>query len=145
MLQNELDMSFNYVPITYGEIKEGEGKILNKNSKYYQTLCLAKPGDKAIADILQRTGQKVVGFNDKVAWDCDVLSTIRAGSSIYVAETKGVLSKEDIIHSQTFPEDYDFGGGYTQVNYICGMSVPPIMIKRIVTKLIEGGVFNVTK
>ena len=33
------------------------------------------------------------------------------------------------------------GGGYTWVNYICGMSVPPIMIKRIVTRLIESGVF----
>ena len=135
-----LDMSFNYEPITYGEIKEGVGRTLRKSSKYYQLLCVAEPCDKSVADVLERLGEKGVGFTDRLAWDGDILSTIKANMSIYVPETKGMISKQDVIHAQTFPEDYDFGA--ENVGYICGMSVPPIMIKRIVTRLIESGVFE---
>lgn len=53
------------------------------------------------------------------------------------------ISKETIRNSQTFPQDYDFGSdSYSAYGYICGMSVPPLMIKRIVTRLIEAGVFE---
>ena len=34
MLQNELDMGFNYAPITYGEIKDGKTKPLGENTDY---------------------------------------------------------------------------------------------------------------
>jgi hypothetical protein len=53
------------------------------------------------------------------------------------------MNQMDIIHAQTFPEDYDFmSDSCTGVCYVCWMSVPPVMIKRIVTRLIESGVFN---
>ena len=42
--------------------------------------------------------------------------------------------------ASTFPQDYEFGN--QNVNYVCGMSVPPVMMKRIVTRLIDEGVFN---
>lgn len=135
-----LDMSFNYVPVTYGEIKEGVGRTLRKSSKYYQLLCVAEPCDKKISDILERLGEKRIGFTDVLARDGEVLPTIKANVSIYVPETRGIISKQDVIHAQTFPKDYDFGTG--NIGYICGMSVPPIMIKRIVTRLIESGVFD---
>ena len=46
-------------------------------------------------------------------------------------------------NEQTFPQDYDFGAmNSSNVSYICGMSVPPIMMKRVVTRLIEQGVFD---
>lgn len=137
----DLDMSFNYEPVTYGEIKSGVGRTLGKDTKYYRLLSMAKECDKSMEDVLIRTaGKKDLGFNDKIVWDCDVLPTIKASVSIYVAETKGKISTMDIIHGQTFPEDYDFCG--ENVGYICGMSVPPVMIKRIVQRLIESGVFK---
>lgn len=49
-------------------------------------------------------------------------------------------STEDVTHAQTFPEDYMYGR--EKAEYICGMSVPPIMIKRIMTRLIESGIFK---
>ena len=53
------------------------------------------------------------------------------------------ISMQDIIHAQTFPEDYDFETEKdSDIEYICGMSVPPVMMKRIVMRLIEEGVFN---
>ena len=42
----------------------------------------------------------------------------------------------DMISSQTFPQDYNFNPDtYSNVEYVCGMSVPPIMIKRIVNRM----------
>ena len=50
------------------------------------------------------------------------------------------ITAMDVIRAQTFPEDYNFmSDSWNDVAYICGMSVPPIMIKRIVNRLIEGG------
>ena len=134
----ELDLSFNYAPITYGEIKGGAGRPLGVDTKYYQLLCMAKPEDKDFASIKERIGEKRSCFSDKIVWDSDIVPTIRAAVSIYSAETKSAISKETVIHAQTFPEDYNFLD--QNPFYICGMSVPPVMIKRIVQRLIERGV-----
>ena len=49
-------------------------------------------------------------------------------------------SNQDYINAQTFPQDYNFLK--QNVSYICGMSVPPLMIKRLMTRLIESGLFD---
>ena len=55
----------------------------------------------------------------------------------------GFVSMETMSHSQTFPEDYDFtNSAPSWIAFILGMSVPPLMIKRLVTKLIEQGVYD---
>ncbi len=40
-----------------------------------------------------------------------------------------LLSDRDYINIQTFPQDYDFMG--ESVQYVCGMSVPPVMMAHI--------------
>lgn len=71
-----------------------------------------------------------------------VFSCFACGGEILRGDEKTRVSSMDIIHAQTFPEDYDFiGGRFKDVTYLCGMSVPPVMIKRIVQRLIESGVF----
>jgi DNA (cytosine-5)-methyltransferase 1 len=50
------------------------------------------------------------------------------------------LSDMDYINISTFPSDYDYENA--NISYITCMSVPPIMIKRIVERLIESGVFK---
>lgn len=140
---NSMDMSFNYEPITYGNIKSGKGVPINKNSQVYKTLCMATHNDLRISDVFVRLNQKENCFGAKIAWEENVLQTITAHLDYYRGIEKERISKEDIIRSQTFPEDYDFvDDRWYNVAYICGMSVPPIMIKRIVTRLIESGIFE---
>lgn len=143
MLNNELDLSFNYEPILYKEIKCGDGKPLDNKSQRYEVLCLANETDKSICDVYVRIGEKPRCFTDKIIWDDDVLMTITANCTIMRGNEKTYISEKDIIRASTFPEDYDF----CEISkaYICGMSVPPVMIKRIVTRLIEKGVFNYDK
>ena len=146
MLKNEIDLSFNYEPITYGEIREGKGRPINKDTQTYEMLLKATPDDLRIADVFVRLGMKEKCFGAKIAWNDKVLQTLTAKLDYSRGVEKERITEKDIIHAQTFPEDYDFmSNSWHDVAYICGMSVPPIMIKRIVTKLIGMGVFNVTK
>ena len=143
VLSNELDLSFNYEPILYGEIKCGKGKPISKDTQTYKMLCLATKEDLRLADIFCRLGEKERCFNNKIAWDDKVLQTLTAKLAYNQGIEKERLTEMDIIHAQTFPEDFDFiSDSWSDVTYICGMSVPPIMIKRIVTRLIESGVFG---
>lgn len=142
-LKHELDMAFNYEPITYGEIKEGKSKPMGKNTKFYQIASQALPQDKNIADTRIRLGEKGAAFQTLYIRKDQIVPTQRAKPDLIDLEELAYVSKETIRNAQTFPCDYDFvNDTYTNVGYICGMSVPPVMIKRIVNKLLEQGVFD---
>ena len=137
----DLDMSFHYEPVTYGQIKSGVGDPIRKDTQVYRMLCQATHDDLRISDVFVRLGEKEKCFGAKIAWEENVLQTLTAKLDYSRGEEKTRISKEDIIHSQTFPEDYDFmSDSWHDVAYICGMSVPPVMIKRIVRRLLEKGV-----
>ena len=135
-------MIFNYEPVTFGEIKSSFGtpitgekvKLLAANIQY---------GDRDLSAVNGRLFNKPNSFfNNCIIYDHEVNNTITAKNVNIRYDTRSYYSIADVIHSQTFPEDYDFGTrALSNVHYICGMSVPPIMIKRIVARLIEGGVF----
>lgn len=138
---NELDMSFDYEPVTYGDIKSGIPTPLGEKSDFRRLTLAALPTDKCIADVNLRLHNKNSGFQSYFVDDSSVLPTLRSKPDIIDRNEVAYVSKETLVHSQTFPEDYDFiRNTATNVGYICGMSVPPIMIKRIVTRLIESGV-----
>jgi len=149
----KIDMYFNYEPITYGEIKSNPGKEFSakgKQGKFYNLLTQALPTDKSLCDIIVRQGDKATAFQQVIISDNDVCPTIRASRAFdgyrYPEFTKATAY--DVINAQTFPQDYWFGKqfGKSIVSYICGMSVPPIMIKRVVERLIKSGIFkNITE
>jgi DNA (cytosine-5)-methyltransferase 1 len=133
-----LDMSFNYEPIPFKLVKEGNGGAPSEKAK--QLLRIAEPTDKNLGDVVKRTENRVSMFNIAIVWDDDICPTIH-NHGFYRGNDKVKFSLEDYRNTQTFPEDYQFES-IAQASYICGMSVPPIMIKRIVTRLIESGVFK---
>lgn len=145
---DDCDMSFNYELITYGEIKSEKGEEFSeagKQGKFYKLLCEATPQDKTLCDVIVRKGGKQTAFQQFIVHDNDIFPTIRASRSCdnyrYPELTK--TTAQDVINAQTFPQDYDFGTtSKSKISYICGMSVPPLMMKRLITRLIESGVFN---
>ena len=138
-----LDMSFNYEPILYKTIKKGFGKTFNKNTCAYRVLSMAINKDKTFSDVYERIGEKPRQFGHRIIWNDDIMATITAKTDIYRGEEKTTISIEDIISAQTFPQDFDFiKRTLSNVSYICGMSVPPIMIKRVMDKLKNQGVFD---
>lgn len=140
---DKFDMFFNYETIPYKVIKSGNGSKINENTMMYKMLSIATRSDKKIGDVLKRIGEKERCFTDMICWDDEILPTITAKLTHMRPIEKEYLSKEDIIHAQTFPDDYDFvKNTQTNIAFICGMSVPPVMIKRIVNRLIDTGVFE---
>ena len=138
-----LDMSFNYEPVTYGQIKEGEVTPLGENTLFRELTLAALPHEKCIADVNMRLHNKNSGFQTIFVDDQSIIPTQRAKPDIIDRNKIAYISKETIRNAQTFPQDYDFVKfTYTNIGYICGMSVPPLMIKRIVTRLIESGVLQ---
>ena len=140
---DRLDMYFNYEPVPYKLIKSGTGREIGKNTQFYQTLLRATEEDLRISDVFVREGKKEKCFGAKIAWEKNVLQTITAKLDYFRGVEKTTISCEDVIAAQTFPTDYNFKD-YTfgNISYICGMSVPPVMIKRIVERIIKTGVFE---
>ena len=142
----ELDMTFNYEPVTYGMIKDGIMKPLGEDTDYRRLTIAALPHEKSIADVNLRLNNKNSGFQSYFIDDNSIIPTQRAKPDIIDRNAVAYISKETIRNAQTFPQDYDFiNNTYTNIGYMCGMSVPPIMIKRIVTRLIEQGVYDYAK
>lgn len=133
-----LQMDFYYKPITYGEIKTGKTNPMNPTGQYYKLLLQAKPSDKSISDVNQRVNNKINGFQSYIIHDDSIVPTIRSSPDIIDFAAKAYISKESIIRAQTFPIDFNFlSNSYSNISYVCGMSVPPIMTKRVVEKLLE--------
>ena len=144
-LQHELDMSFNYEPITYGEIKDGVGRALTE--KYQIVFERLQYGEKDLVSAWNRVHnpgkpEKRMWFNAIVTYDNEVMQTVAGDrGQLFDYSRKAQVSHKSIANACTFPQDYDFCG--QKIPYICGMSVPPLMIKRIVNRLLEQGVFDV--
>lgn len=138
-----INLYFNYEPVTYGMVKAGELKQIGEDTKFYNIASQANDKDKNIADTRKRLGQKGSTFQTCYIRDNMVIPTQRAKPDIIDLEHIAYVSKETIRNSQTFPEDYKFiPDTYSNVGYICGMSVPPIMIKRLMNRLIDAGLFK---
>ena len=89
--------------------------------------------------VIKDYGDAMIAF----VYDNEVMATITAKCEFFRFPERTGIPNEEIISCQTFPQDYDFGK--QSVVYVCGMSVPPVMIKRIVLRLIEQGVFDYAK
>lgn len=123
----KLSLQFNMPPIKFGDIRTSKGHVASENAaerlkqKIYTDTCMG--------DICLRLYGKNSGFNNPIVWDDTVAPTITANGSFYRACDDSLFSKDDIINCQTFPYDYDFRD--QNVQYVCGMSVPPFMMKLI--------------
>lgn len=124
-----LNLSFNEKPILYGELRTGRGTKLNERSITYKRWIKRKPKDRNIGDITQRLEGKVSNFNTVLIRDNEVPPTLASNSSFIRFDEPYHISNQDIIQIQTFPMDYDFMD--TPIKYVCGMSVPPLMMKGI--------------
>ena len=138
-----IDMIFNYEPVCFGRIKSEQGKEIDKRRRLYKVLLMSKHGDRDLSDTLMREENKESLFSHALVYDDKVCPTLTAKCEFFRFPERTALSEMDIIHAQTFPEDYDFIN--QPITYVCGMSVPPVMMKRIVQRLIEQGVFDYKK
>lgn len=134
---DKLDMSFSYEPIPYCMIACGEHKI--SNTKKGKLAQLSNKNEISLKDTMLRLYNKSTYFSEKIIRENKVCYTLTSGGNeLWIENTGTHLNEKEMISIQTFPQDFDFVG--CKPKYVLGMSVPPIMIKRIVNRLIESGI-----
>ena len=139
----KIALDFNEPIITFGEVRDEHGEPFTGNGKVMQALMeLRQPGDRCVADISNRVRRKNSGFTMSINNDDSPSATIVAGGSMFRFVDGLHYTHNDFVHCQTFPEDYDFMDQPTQ--YVCGMSVPPVMMAHVAQAVYEQ-VFNGAK
>lgn len=128
----KLHLSFTEPAITFGSVRSENG-IEPEEGIYKDLLKHRKPTDKCIADISKRVRGRDSGFTNPIWNDGEVAGTVTSGASQYRGFDGKRLTIQDYVNVQTFPQDYDFGGETAQ--YICGMSVPPVMMAQIASAI----------
>lgn len=139
---NNLDMNFNYESIHYNDIKCGI-RPLNDSTVIKKLLLLAEEDDKSLQTVSERNGTGSKLFNKLIVHNSDILPTVTTHSvsarDLLDYDDRQGVSDQTIINASSFPRDYDFGK--VPVDYVCGMSVPPIMTKRVVERMLKAEMF----
>jgi DNA (cytosine-5)-methyltransferase 1 len=136
-LQPNIDMMFKEHGIPFGDIRSdlGGGKEL---SEYKKMLWENKQvGDLDCGDVTKRLYGKEKCFTDSFVFNDKVLKTINTSclDLFMLWDVPRRLNNIEIILASSFPLDYDFGEE-TPV-YICGMSVPPVMMAQIASRIYD--------
>lgn len=136
---NKLNLNFNYAPVYYREFKDNKGKC--PDTEYIRLLKQATYDDRKISDVKVRLGLKYAGFTNRFVFDDMIMPTILSNhSDLFDFENKSYISEHDILCASTFPQDFNFMD--KSISYVCGMCVPPLMINRIVERLLQTNIFE---
>lgn len=127
-------LKFNEKPILYKEYKDTDYVPLNKDTVTYKRWLRRATKDNSIGDTVLRTeGGKISGFTTLYVKDNITPYTQTASVRHLRFDVAGFMSDRDVLLTQSFPVDYDCNG--QDVEYICGMSVPPIMMYKIAEQI----------
>lgn len=129
----KVSLTFDEKPILFGQVRSEKGKPFKNRGKYYNLLQKRQPNDRSICDISMRVLGQYSGFNNKILSDSRVADTITSNGLFFRMIDGMFLSDKDFINCQTFPQDYDFCNA--SVQYVCGMSVPPVMMANIAKQI----------
>ena len=126
---SDIKLEFNEPTIPFSRIDDGDVEItkpLTGIAEKYWTQC--KPGYPFSSVHPKKScfGQIKVAANSP-------LVTITSAGQMYHHTYPRTLTTNEIIKGQTFPLDYNFLD--LPIKYVCGMSVPPFMMRAIASEI----------
>ena len=122
-------MNFNTKPVLFGDVREQNGKPINENTIVGLLLKLRIKTDRDVSDINKRVRNREGLYSANINHDEEPAHTVTANGENYRFYDGLGMTDQDYINCQTFPQDYNFAG--QNVQYVCGMSVPPVMMAKI--------------
>lgn len=125
----KLKMVFNSKPIPFKDVRETYGKRFSSDNLASKLMKYRIPPDRCLQDINKRVRKSGSGFTSPINHDDEPVQTITAGGYAFRMCDGLLMTDKDIINCQTFPQDYNFLN--QNVQYVCGMSVPPVMMAKI--------------
>jgi len=130
----KIDLMFNEKGILFKEIKtNSKRKTIQKTIQdAYHYCTINKNSD--FAQYFEKISGKRKYFNTRLIFNNEICSTIKSDCTHIIEGEKAYINNEEIKKASTFPNDYNFKKN--KVDYLCGMSVPPVMMAQI-SKQIE--------
>lgn len=138
-INKKINLSFDFKPITfsYCRDKDAPKTVL---PPFYKVLAYWSSGEQKLETAYKKATGKSGYFGYTIAENSITPSCQTASVKAVVMPDKRYVSDKEIQTIQTFPQDYDFLNADAQ--YVCGMSVPPIMMKYI-SQAIAEQIFNI--
>ena len=127
-----IDMEFNESEIYYGEYADYKGKPIGvKMRKLFEQRVA---GDIVLAEAYKKQTGKRGFFNQQYLYENKVSYTLTThADSIIPFKQPIYLSRSEVCNISTFPQDYHFLN--QSPHYICGMSVPPVMMAHVASRI----------
>ncbi|CAA0254026.1 DNA (cytosine-5-)-methyltransferase [Tenacibaculum maritimum] len=135
-----LDLVFFEDLIPFSEIKEDGLNDFNWTDHDQYVWNHREYGDKRYADTLIRIENRDSNFNAKYIYPNRPVSTIASsdGSKMTLFDEPRRMNTIELIRAQSFPSDYDFKTDTpSAIKYLLGMSVPPVMMAQIASRIYE--------
>lgn len=132
----DIDMEFDEPPICLGEFSDFAGTPMNASTRAFEVYSQRELGDKDFGELYWRAERRDVSFGTKLLYLDRPLPTLTAKSGEFTHFHRPVrISRAEITLGSSFPLDFDFGS--SSPVYICGMSVPPVMMAQVAARVYE--------
>ena len=130
-----MKMEFNEKPILFGEVADYSGR--EATSKVIRTLWdNRKHGDTNQGDANERLYGKGSNFNQAYVYTDKICPTLASKETCLIHfDQPRFLGQSEVCCISSFPQDYNFGG--QSPHYVCGMSVPPVMMAQVANQIWE--------
>lgn len=130
-----LDLAFNETVIPFNDFADGFGDVVY-SPKMRQSWELRKDGDSDFANANEREFGKRRMFNMQYVYPDKVCPTLSARKDCLIRfDIPKYLSATEVCCISSFPQDYEFGGQIP--HYVCGMSVPPVMMAQVASRIYD--------
>lgn len=133
LLRPPLKMDFNEDVIPFSVIKDKTYlQVKPLGPRLMEFWSQRRPNDVNMGNTSRRIMGKDKNFSTLYIYDNKPLKTITTSVNVLFDEPR-LVSEAETIRGQTFPQDFNFLTA--EVQYVCGMSVPPFMMQRIADQI----------
>ena len=126
----KLVLKFDEQPILFGEFMEHLPGVNDLTEYQYEIWKQRKKTDVKFADIMKRAEGRDAWYNSQLLHKERVVPTKTTGDFFYLFEEPRKATDYEIKCISSWPQDYKYTGK-TQLNFLTGMSVPPVMTAQI--------------
>lgn len=130
-----LSLQFSEPLIPFGEVATHSGRLFG-GTKLLSLWNARKWGDSDFSDASRRIYGNDIGFGRGYVYPDKVCGTLTSRPCCKVHfDQPRFLGRDEVCSVSSFPQDYDFGN--QSPHYVCGMSVPPVMMAHIATQVYQ--------
>lgn len=134
-MQPYINMDFSEEPILFEDVADYSGDEINSTvmRKLWEN---RQYGDLSQGDANFRLYGKGSNFNQSYVYRNKICPTLASKKSCLIHyDQPRMLGQSEVCCISSFPQDYNFAG--QQPHYVCGMSVPPVMMAQVASRIFD--------